>query len=261
MHEWHVRLRASPTRRHRDAPRHPSTCTTRARCGRSRTRCACASSACCASTGPQSVGALAEATGAASGSVSYHLVTLAKHGFVVPAPELERDGRERWWRAAHEMTSWRSRGVPRRPRAPRGVRGHAPHGARLRTTASCSTRSTPRSASSPSGSRHPTRATARAHSPSTSSASSTAELDGGAREVVGRAAASPRDGTRPVRWITHTFPRSDHDRHRPMTRDADHVADPPHPAPPPPAHREPRPRSSSRSAATRSRSSRSRSSP
>ena len=58
--------------------------------------------------GPKSVGMVVEATGAASGSVSYHLATLAKHGFVVPAPELERDGRERWWRAAHEMTSMRS---------------------------------------------------------------------------------------------------------------------------------------------------------
>ena len=58
--------------------------------------------------GPQSVGMLAEATGAASGSVSYHVQTLAKHSFVVPAPEFERDGRERWWRAAHEMTSWKT---------------------------------------------------------------------------------------------------------------------------------------------------------
>lgn len=57
--------------------------------------------------GPQSVGMLAEATGAASGSVSYHLQTLAKHGFIAPAPEFERDGRERWWQAAHEMTNWK----------------------------------------------------------------------------------------------------------------------------------------------------------
>ncbi|KQM82732.1 hypothetical protein ASE68_05190 [Agromyces sp. Leaf222] len=54
--------------------------------------------------GPHSVGMLVEATGAASGSISYHLGTLAKHGFVVPAPERERDGRERWWKSAHEMT-------------------------------------------------------------------------------------------------------------------------------------------------------------
>ena len=60
------------------------------------------------SGGPQSVGMLAEATGVASGSVSYHLSTLAKHGFVAPAPEFERDGRERWWQAAHEMTTLRS---------------------------------------------------------------------------------------------------------------------------------------------------------
>jgi DNA-binding transcriptional ArsR family regulator len=54
--------------------------------------------------GPHSVGMLVQATGAASGSISYHLGTLAKHGFVVPAPERERDGRERWWKSAHEMT-------------------------------------------------------------------------------------------------------------------------------------------------------------
>ncbi len=58
--------------------------------------------------GPQSVGRLVEATGAASGSVSYHLQTLAKHGFVAPAPEHERDGRERWWQAAHEWTTMKS---------------------------------------------------------------------------------------------------------------------------------------------------------
>jgi hypothetical protein len=39
---------------------------------------------------------------------SYHLRQLAEHGFIVGAPELARDGRERWWRAAHERTSWSS---------------------------------------------------------------------------------------------------------------------------------------------------------
>ena len=86
----------------------PSTCTMPARCVRWRTRCDCASSACCASRARSRSARSPQATGAASGSVSYHLSTLAKHGFVVPAPELERDGRERWWRAAHEMTSWRT---------------------------------------------------------------------------------------------------------------------------------------------------------
>ncbi|MGR0220649.1 ArsR/SmtB family transcription factor [Agromyces sp. ZXT2-6] len=56
--------------------------------------------------GPATVGALAERLGEAPGSVSYHLATLAKHGFVEEAPELARDRRERWWRAAHEMTHW-----------------------------------------------------------------------------------------------------------------------------------------------------------
>ncbi|QEO13696.1 helix-turn-helix transcriptional regulator [Agromyces intestinalis] len=56
--------------------------------------------------GPATVGALAERTGEAPGSVSYHLGTLAKHGFVVEAPELARDRRERWWRAAHEFTAF-----------------------------------------------------------------------------------------------------------------------------------------------------------
>lgn len=56
--------------------------------------------------GPATVGALAERIGEAPGSVSYHVQTLAKHGFVEEAPELARDRRERWWRAAHDYTSW-----------------------------------------------------------------------------------------------------------------------------------------------------------
>ena len=58
------------------------------------------------SRGPLPVGALAVTFGIAPGSASYHLRTLAAHHFVVEAPELARDGRERWWRAAAEMTSW-----------------------------------------------------------------------------------------------------------------------------------------------------------
>jgi DNA-binding transcriptional ArsR family regulator len=37
---------------------------------------------------------------------SYHLRQLAAHGFIEEAPELSRDRRERWWRAAHERTRW-----------------------------------------------------------------------------------------------------------------------------------------------------------
>lgn len=54
--------------------------------------------------GPHSVGELSELADAAPGSVSYHLGTLARFGFVEEAPELARDGRERWWRARHSLT-------------------------------------------------------------------------------------------------------------------------------------------------------------
>jgi DNA-binding transcriptional ArsR family regulator len=56
--------------------------------------------------GPQSVGLLCASVGEAAGSVSYHLGVLAKHGLVLEAPEHARDRRERWWRAAHDLTSW-----------------------------------------------------------------------------------------------------------------------------------------------------------
>jgi DNA-binding transcriptional ArsR family regulator len=58
------------------------------------------------SDGPLTVGALGARLGAASGSISYHLATLARHGFVEPAPELAHDGRERWWRASAETTTY-----------------------------------------------------------------------------------------------------------------------------------------------------------
>lgn len=56
--------------------------------------------------GPATVGALARTTGTAVGSVSFHLRTLAEHGFVTEVPELARDRRERWWRATAASTSW-----------------------------------------------------------------------------------------------------------------------------------------------------------
>ncbi|MET8907947.1 helix-turn-helix domain-containing protein [Micromonospora sp. NPDC004551] len=56
--------------------------------------------------GPQTVGMLSDVTGEAVGSVSYHLGKLAEHGFVREAPELARNRRERWWRAAHARTDW-----------------------------------------------------------------------------------------------------------------------------------------------------------
>ncbi|MBA3619820.1 MAG: helix-turn-helix transcriptional regulator [Acidothermales bacterium] len=56
--------------------------------------------------GPQSVGMLCDLIDEAPGSVSYHLGTLAAYAFVEEAPELARDRRERWWRAAHARTTW-----------------------------------------------------------------------------------------------------------------------------------------------------------
>ena len=56
--------------------------------------------------GPQTVGMLADVVDEAVGSVSHHCGVLARHGFVEPAPELARDRRERWWRAAHDRTVW-----------------------------------------------------------------------------------------------------------------------------------------------------------
>ncbi len=47
--------------------------------------------------GPVSCTTLARALGESTGSTSYHLRQMAKHGFVEEVPELAR-GRERWWR-------------------------------------------------------------------------------------------------------------------------------------------------------------------
>lgn len=56
--------------------------------------------------GPQSVGRLSDLVDEAPGSISHHMKVLARYGFVEEAPELARDRRERWWRAAHDRTVW-----------------------------------------------------------------------------------------------------------------------------------------------------------
>lgn len=58
--------------------------------------------------GPATSAMLARRLGTDSGQTSHHLRLLARHGFVVEAPELGKGlrGRERWWRAGHESTSW-----------------------------------------------------------------------------------------------------------------------------------------------------------
>ncbi|GAA1654193.1 winged helix-turn-helix domain-containing protein [Actinoplanes couchii] len=55
--------------------------------------------------GPQTATQLAARFGESSASTSYHLRTLAQHGFVADAPELGR-GRERFWRAVHRSSQF-----------------------------------------------------------------------------------------------------------------------------------------------------------
>jgi len=53
--------------------------------------------------GPSTASALAARLGLNSGATSYHLRQLAQHGFAVDDTE-RGNGRERWWRAAHQST-------------------------------------------------------------------------------------------------------------------------------------------------------------
>jgi len=54
--------------------------------------------------GPATATALGERMGLNSGSASYHLRQLARHGFIEEDTE-RGNGRERWWRSRHESTS------------------------------------------------------------------------------------------------------------------------------------------------------------
>lgn len=53
--------------------------------------------------GPATATQLAKRLGLNTGSTSYHLRQLARHGFIDPAKELG-DARDRWWRARHTST-------------------------------------------------------------------------------------------------------------------------------------------------------------
>lgn len=57
--------------------------------------------------GPATASLLGERLGESSGLTSYHLRALAGAGFVEDAVDHPTHGRERWWRAVDEMTSWR----------------------------------------------------------------------------------------------------------------------------------------------------------
>lgn len=56
--------------------------------------------------GPATATALARRFDVSSGVTSYHLRALADRGFVEDDPERPDGGRERWWRASHELTEW-----------------------------------------------------------------------------------------------------------------------------------------------------------
>lgn len=56
--------------------------------------------------GPATATLLAERLGESSGLTSYHVRVLAENGFVEEVAE-RGNARDRWWRAAQEMTSWR----------------------------------------------------------------------------------------------------------------------------------------------------------
>ncbi|WP_317794668.1 helix-turn-helix domain-containing protein [Actinoplanes sichuanensis] len=58
--------------------------------------------------GPATSAMLARRLDTDSGQTSHHLRLLARHGFVVEAPELGkgRHGRERWWKSATDSTHW-----------------------------------------------------------------------------------------------------------------------------------------------------------
>src|SRR5262245_52348576 len=59
--------------------------------------------------GPNTATGLGEALGESSGATSYPLRVLAAQGFVVDDTEAHGGrGRERWWRAAQDMTTWAS---------------------------------------------------------------------------------------------------------------------------------------------------------
>lgn len=56
--------------------------------------------------GPATASSLSKRLEKPVGLLSYHLTQLARYDLIVEAPELAKDGRERWWRATGPV-SWR----------------------------------------------------------------------------------------------------------------------------------------------------------
>ncbi|MCM3655924.1 helix-turn-helix domain-containing protein [Agromyces mediolanus] len=157
--------------------------------------------------GPATVGRLSERLDEAPGSVSYHLQTLAKHGFVEEAPELARDRRERWWRSAHDYTSWDPLEFRDDPATRAGLdefrrqvlEGY--HRELLDALAAEPALEADWVEASES-------ADAAAHLTAAELRELSAELAAVRERWRGRG-RERRDGTRPVRFITHTFVRSE----------------------------------------------------
>jgi DNA-binding transcriptional ArsR family regulator len=55
--------------------------------------------------GPGTASSFAKKLNESSGATSYHLRQLARHGFIEVDEELGT-GREKWWKAAHDVTHW-----------------------------------------------------------------------------------------------------------------------------------------------------------
>lgn len=64
--------------------------------------------------GPATATSLATRLGLNTGATSYHLRQLAQHGFITDDPE-RGNARERWWKAAHDVTEMREDTVPDGP--------------------------------------------------------------------------------------------------------------------------------------------------
>lgn len=58
------------------------------------------------SGGAQTAALLGDQVDEAPGTVSYHLSKLAAAGLIEEAPDQGSDGRQRWWRAAHDSMHW-----------------------------------------------------------------------------------------------------------------------------------------------------------
>ncbi len=66
------------------------------------------------SEGPSTASRLGQRIGESSGTTSYHLRQLAALGFVEEVPG-EGTARERWWRARHRSTRWRTEDLVDQP--------------------------------------------------------------------------------------------------------------------------------------------------